>query len=27
VNKVDNDGPECITPAEAPRVTEQTTLF
>lgn len=27
VNKVDNDGPECIAPAEAPPVAEQTNLF
>ena len=27
VNKVDNDGPDCITPVEAPPVAEQTTLF
>ncbi len=27
VNKVDNDGPECIVAVEAPVVTEQTTLF
>lgn len=27
VNKVDNDGPDCIAPAEAPLVTEQTNLF
>jgi putative SOS response-associated peptidase YedK len=27
VNKVDNDGPECIAPVEAPPVAEQTSLF
>ena len=27
VNKVDNDGPECIAPADAPVTTEQTSLF
>ena len=27
VNKVDNDGPECIVPVEPPTVAEQTSLF